>query len=142
MWYSSLSYQMSPNEKFPVPHLASEKSSVTSGGRLASELMFETFPFKFVFTFRLATRELVFVLLLLFVFELMLASAISMITSPIAMTPTMAAPPTIHQIALDFFRGITPGTDAGAGAHCGGCDAGMGGRETGAGGLLAGGTDG
>jgi hypothetical protein len=109
--------------------------------------MFETFPFKFVFTFRLTTRELVFVLLLLFVFELMLASAISMITSPTTMTPTMAAPPTIHQIALDFFRGITPGTDAGAGAHCGGCDAGMGGRETGgceafAGGLLAGGNEG
>jgi len=110
--------------------------------------MFETLPFNLVFTRRLATLQLAFVLLVLFVFELMLARAISMTTSPMAITPTMTAPPIIHQIALDFFRGIRPGTAADDGAHCGGCDAGMGGCETGgcetcADGLLAGGgTDG
>src|SRR6266550_4408348 len=149
MWYSSLSYQISPNEKLPVPHFASEKSSVTSGGRLTSELMLAPllFGFVFVFVFRLTTREFVFVLLLLLVFELMLANTISMTTTPMAMTPTMTAPPAIHQIAPDFFRGTGPGTEAGAGAHCGGCDAGAGGREaggceTGPGWLLAGGSDG
>jgi len=124
---------------------------VTSGGKFASEFVFETLPFKFVliFVFRLAIRELVFELLLLFVFEAMLASTISMTINPMATTPTMAPPPMIHQIALDFFRGTTPETDAGAGVHCGGCDTGAGGRDicagggdAGAGGVLAGGCDG
>ena len=35
-----------------------------------------------------------------------------------AMTPTTAIPPTIHQIALDFFRVATCGIDAGGGAYC------------------------
>ena len=84
-----------------------------------------------------------FALLLLFVFEPMLDSAISMTTRPIAITPTIATPPTIHQIALDFLRTATDGNDAGGGVHCclGGAAAAEGG-DAGAAGLLTGGNDG
>ena len=91
---------------------------------------------------------MLFVLLLL-VFEPMLDSAISMTTRPIAMTPTIATPPTIHQIALDFFRAATAGNEVGGGVHCclgdGGDDGGAaaaGGGDAGAEGLLGEGNDG
>ena len=62
------------------------------------------------------------------------------------MTPKTAIPPTIHQIALDFFRGATAGSDAGGGAQCCRGDCGVvgraGGADTGAEGLLAGGNEG
>ena len=102
--------------------------------------------FVLVFVFRLARREFAFELEL-FEFEFILASTISMTIKPMAMIPTIAPPPTIHKIALDFFLGIALGTDAGGGAHGAGLAASTGGREAGgcdsaAGGLLAGGNDG
>src|SRR6185503_17528355 len=103
---------MSPKSPRSVVHFASEKSSVTRGGKLTLEFTFQTLPFEFVFEFRFARREFALELRLL-VFEPMLASTISMTINPIAMTPTMAPPPTIHQSARDLFRGTTPGKDAG-----------------------------
>ncbi len=111
---------MSPKEKLPAPHFATEKSSLIDAGRLPAEFAFETFaPFVLAFEFRLATRELEFLtfvlrLALVFEFELMLASARIMTAAPTTKIPATTSPPRIHQTAFDFFRGGIGGT----GDHC------------------------
>src|SRR5436190_24036748 len=118
IWYSSSAYQILPKPELPVPHFCSVKSS----------LKFEPDPFVFVFAVLVLTLVFVFVFVtLLFRFTLrlfellvfvllMLASAITMTTSPIPITANAASPPSIHQIAFDFFLGAT----VGVGDHCGG----------------------
>jgi hypothetical protein len=58
-----------------------------------------------------------------FVFDPRLASAMTITTRPMPMMSTAASPPSIHQIAFDFFR---TGAGAGVGVHCGGGGAGGG----------------
>jgi len=89
----------------PVPHFASEKSSVNEVGRFALVLVL-VLVLAFAFALRLGVREfeytrLVFVL----VFEPRLANAMIIIIAPSPTMPTAMTPPSIHQIALDFFRG-------------------------------------
>ena len=53
---------------------------------------------------------------LVLVFDPILASAITMMTRPTPITRAAANPPSIHQIAFDFFAGGA----GGEGVHCGG----------------------
>src|SRR6266550_681748 len=116
MWYSSLAYQMSPYGKLPVPHLASEKSSVSDLGKLSAEFAFETFAtLALAFEFRFAFRKFVFRRFSLpFEFDPMLASARIMTRAPTATIPTTTIPPRTHQTAFDFLCGGI----AGIGDHC------------------------
>src|SRR5438128_12086344 len=116
MWYSSSAYQTSPNGKLPVPHFASEKSSVIEAGRLSVEFTFETFAtlalvLVLVFEFRLAIPEFAFLgfslpLELVLEFEPMVASARIMTAAPTTTIPTTTIPPRIHQTALYSFTGV------------------------------------
>jgi hypothetical protein len=80
--------------------------------------------------------RLTFALKLLFVFEPILANAISMTTSPTPITTSAAKPPRIHQTAFDFLRGGC----VGVGDHCcGGGGGGGGGAGVGRGVAVLGG---
>src|ERR1041385_1314791 len=129
MWYSPLSYQILPYADVPVPHLFSLKSSVNEVGTVALTFAFVlllTFVFvvTFAFALRLSLRTFTFELLLL---ADRLANAITITTSPMPMMTTAMSPPSIHQIAFDFFRG---GAAVGVGVHC--CCGGGGGGGGGA----------
>src|SRR2546421_7826818 len=107
MWYSSPSYQTSPNGYLPVPHFASEKSSVKDAGRFVLEFILEALVFELAFALRLETLELEFEAFAIR-FELvpMLPRAKIMITRPIPIIPTTTIPPRTHQTAFDFLRGV------------------------------------
>jgi len=103
---------------------------VNDVGAVALALAFELLVFAFVVTFalRFSLRPFAFEL---FVLVDRLANAISSTTRPAPTTISAMSPPTIHQIAFDFFRG-RGGAAAGPGAHCGGgTGAGGGGVGTG-----------
>src|SRR5262249_32069026 len=118
-----LSYQILPNADCPVPHLFSLKSSVNEVGTVAFAFAFVllTFVFAVMLALRFSLRTFAFELLL---FVDRLASAISMTMSPTPIMTTAVSPPSIHQIAFDFFRG---GAATGAGTHC--CCGGGGGGD-------------
>ena len=90
---------------------------------------FELLVFVFVVTFalRLSLRPFAFEL---FVLVDRLANAMTSTTRPAPTTIRAVSPPTIHQIAFDFFRG--GGAAVGPGVHCGG-GAGAGGGGVGTG---------
>src|ERR1051326_3022607 len=117
MRYSPLSYQILPYADEPVPHLFSLKSSVSEVGTVALTFAFVLLlTFAFVVTLALALR----LSLRMFTFELLLlverlANAITMTTRPMPITTSAVSPPSIHQIAFDFFR---IGAAVGAGVHC------------------------
>ena len=101
----------------------------------AFEFEFELLVFAFAVTFalRLSLRAFTFEL---FVLVDRLANAMTSTTRPAPTTIRAVSPPTIHQIALDFFRG--GGAAVGPGVHCGG-GAGAGGRGVGTGAVRRGG---
>jgi hypothetical protein len=118
-----------------VLHFCSLKSSVNEAGTVALVFVFafafafELLVFAFVVTFalRFSLRPFAFAL---FVLVDRLASAMSSTTKPAPTTISAMSPPTIHQIAFDFFRG--GGAGVGLGVHCGGgTGAGGGGVGTG-----------
>ena len=119
-------------------HFCSLKSSVNDAGKVALVFAFVfafallvfAFAFAFVVTFALRLS------LRLFAFELFvlvdkLANAMTSTTRPAPTTIRAVSPPTIHQIAFDFFRG--GGAAVGPGVHCccGGGGAGGGGAGVG-----------
>src|ERR1051325_3079320 len=127
---------MRPKSDCPVPHFFSLKSSVNKAGTVAFAFVF-AFALLFVLVVTLALRFS----LRTFAFELLVfADRLSAMTSTTRPTPTMtsaANPPSIHQMAFDFFRG--GGAAVGPGVHCccgggGGAGGGVGGRRGGGGG--------
>jgi len=108
---------------------------VNEAGTVALVLVFAfvfallVFAFVVTFALRLSLRLFAFAL---FVLVDRLASAMSSTTKPAPTTISVMSPPTIHQIAFDFFRG--GGAAVGPGVHCGGgAGAGAGGRGVGTG---------